>query len=118
MREYESRFSVLAANLEREAASLRKDLENRFTSLSEKGAKSSEVLSAELKAERLERVELNRRLTAELREISKELERSIRAAEATTERLHKESLKAESQFRCENRRRQLRRPQLGKKMTG
>lgn len=103
MREYESRFSVLAANLEHEAASLRKDLENRFTSLTEKGAKSSEGLSAELKAERLERVELNRRLTAELREISKELERSIRAAEATAERLHRESLKAASDLADEVR---------------
>jgi hypothetical protein len=94
MREYESRFTVLAANLEREAASLRKDLESRFTSLSDRGSKSSESLSAELKAERMERAELNRQLTAELREISKALERNVRAAEATAERLHKESLKA------------------------
>lgn len=94
MREYENRFSLLAANLEKEAACLREDLENRFSTLSEKGAKSSDGLNADLKAERLERIELNRRLTAELREAAKEMERNIRAAEATAERLHKDALKA------------------------
>lgn len=103
MREYESRFSALAANLESEAASLRKDLESRFSALTDKGSKSSESLTAELKAERAERIELGRRLTAELREISKEMERSIRAAETTAERLHKESLKAAAELADEAR---------------
>jgi gas vesicle protein len=93
MRDYDQRFAGLEQHLAQQGEELRQEILERAAALTDQGSKGFDALSAQLKAEKAERVELGRELAREIKELSKTVDRGLAQLQDHAERLHKELLK-------------------------